>query len=77
MIPFSAEQFFSVFEEYNRAVFPFQALLLVIAIVAAYLAAKPNLSSLTSLLLASLWIWMGIAYHFLFFSQVSPAAYWP
>ncbi|CAN5765017.1 DUF6064 family protein [soil metagenome] len=77
MIPFSVEQFFQIFEDYNRAVFPFQAVLVLIALIAAFLASKPFSFSnkITSLLLTFLWLWMGVVYHLLFFSRINPAAF--
>ena len=76
-MPFSVEQFFQVFEMYNRAVFPTQAVLVVMALVMAILATRPfPLSSkIISLFLAFLWLWMGIVYHLLFFSKINPGAF--
>ena len=75
MTPFSTDQFFNVFEEYNRAIFPFQFGLITVALVAAFIAAKPHWSRTTSLLLAFLWLWMGVVYHLFFFSQINLAAF--
>ena len=77
MIPFSKEQFLHVFESYNQAILPFQAVLVVIALVTTVLAAKPFSASskIVSLFLAFLWLWMGVAYHLLFFSEINPAAF--
>ena len=76
-MPFSVEQFLQVFADYNRAVFPFQLALVVMALVVAVLAAKPFSSSnkIVSLFLAFLWLWMGVAYHLAFFSKINPAAF--
>lgn len=69
--PFTTEQFFAVFRDYNEAVWPMQIALLaigVIAAVAAYRAAR-----LAMMLVAALWLWCGIAYHGLFFAGLTPA----
>lgn len=77
MIHFSIEQFFQVFADYNRAVFPLQAALVLLALGVAVLAAKPFSSSnkIASLFLAFLWLWMGVAYHLVFFSKINSAAF--
>ena len=77
MMPFSTEQFLRVFESYNQAVFPFQVVLVLMALVMAVLACRPFIYSnkIVSLLLAFLWLWMGVAYHLLFFSNINPAAF--
>ena len=77
MMPFSIEQFLQVFVDYNQAVFPFQAVLLVMALVTTVLAAKPFPASsrIVSVFLAFLWLWMGVVYHLLFFSEINPAAF--
>ena len=92
-IPFTAEQFLQVFEKYDRAIYPFQFALILVAIIvpfakrlpqqrgfanaAVLLAAsrKPFANKLISYLLGFLWLWMGIVYHLIFFTAISPPAY--
>lgn len=74
-MPFSQAQFFNVFRLYNEAVWPIQWLLNLLALVAAILAIRGRASRLVSLILSMLWIWMGIAYHLLFFAKINPAAF--
>jgi hypothetical protein len=76
-MPFTTEQFFSVFENYNSAVFPLQVLILIIAIIAVYstLYEKSYRNRLIGGLLAFIWIWIGVAYHIFFFASINPAAY--
>lgn len=76
-MPFSLDQFMQVFADYNRAVWPLQPLLVCIAIVAVFLALRPNSRSdkIISLLLALFWLWTGIVYHIGFFTRINPAAY--
>jgi hypothetical protein len=75
-IPFTVEQFFEVFARYNRAIWPGQFVLVVLAIAAiALVFSKGNSAGrLISLILAFLWAWMGVAYHLLFLAAINPAA---
>jgi hypothetical protein len=76
-VPFTVEQFFGVFREYNEAVWPAQLLLLGLALAALIAALVPRSWSgiVVSLILAFLWAWLAVAYHFLFFSRINPLAY--
>lgn len=74
--PFTHEEFFSVFAAYNTAVWPAHVVLFVIALAsAAAVRGIARVDRLVSVALAVLWAWMAIAYHFLFFSAVNPAAW--
>lgn len=76
-IPFTVEQFFAVFREYNTTVWPAQVALLVLALAALVMVAIPRRWSgvAVSLLLAFLWAWLGVAYHLAFFTAINPLAY--
>ena len=76
-IPFTTEQFLQVFEKYNQAIYPFQFVLILVAIVTVFLAASQKLfaNKLISCSLGFLWLWMGIVYHLIFFTAISPPAY--
>lgn len=75
-LPFSTEAFYGVFGRYNLAVWPAQVLLLLMALACiAALSFLPSLARLIPMLLAGLWAWMGVAYHFAFFSVINPAAW--
>lgn len=76
-MPFTSEQFFQIFEKYNQAVFPMQVVLILLAIAAILLAIRPREYSdmVVSGLLGFLWIWTGLIYHLIFFTQINPAAY--
>jgi Family of unknown function (DUF6064) len=76
-LPFTAEQFFGVFEAYNNAVWPAQLVLLALAALAvSFIALRRSWSGVAvSAILAVLWIWLGAAYHWAFFARVNPAAY--
>jgi hypothetical protein len=75
-MPFTVEQFFQVFVRYNRAVWPGQIFLIVLAIVALALVFSKvaGAGRIISIILALLWAWMGVAYHLVFFAAVNPAA---
>lgn len=77
MPPFTIDQFFGGFHAYNSAVFPAQVLLITMAVGIVYLAVRPAPWSPRSAgaILALLWAWTGVVYHFLFFTRVTPAAY--
>ena len=76
-MPFTAEQFFRVFEKYNHEVFPIQIILILAAVTAVVLARKPRGFSVqvVTCVLAILWFWSGVVYHLTFFSEINPAAY--
>lgn len=76
-VPFSAAEFFAVFSAYNQAVWPAQVFLVAIAglAVAFLFVSRPWAARLVTLALAVLWVWTGVAYHFLHFSRVTPAAW--
>lgn len=75
-MPFSPQEFFAVFSRYNTAVWPAQAALLALGLLAAYLAFRPRPWShrVVAASLAMLWMWMGVVYHLHFFRLINPAA---
>jgi hypothetical protein len=76
-MPFSVEQFFDVFESYNRATGPAAVILTMLASVAvlAMIWRSAMSTRLVLLILAALWTWAGGVYHLLFFTEVNPAAW--
>jgi Family of unknown function (DUF6064) len=76
-IPFSIEQFFSVFAQYNESVWPMQVILnlLAVAVIVLLYRARPLESRVLSGVLSFLWGWMAIAYHFAFFTAINSAAW--
>jgi len=77
VLPFSPAEFFSVFARYNQTVWPAQAGLYVLAIAAIFLALRRSVGASRGahLLLAVLWLWMGIVYQAGFFAGINPAAF--
>lgn len=75
-LPFTREQFLSVFASYNQAVWPAQvvAYLLCLAVVAT--AARPGQRSarLGGIVLALFWLVTGVAYHVVYFARINPVA---
>lgn len=75
-MPFTVEQFISVFEKYNQAIWPMQIFTYVLAVWAVFLLVekKPQSNKIIASILAFFWIWMGAAYHLKYFSQINKAA---
>jgi hypothetical protein len=75
-LPFSRAQFFSVFAQYNEAMWPAQIVLYALAIVAAVVVFRrtSTASRVTNGILAALWLWMAVAYHAAFFSEINRGA---
>lgn len=76
-LPFSTEQFLEVFRNYNLAVWPAQIVLWLLAVMVIILAVKPQAFSgkYISGLLAFFWLWMGIVYHLMHFTEINKGAY--
>jgi hypothetical protein len=76
MLPFTREQFFEVFAAYNQAIWPAQvvAYLLAGACLLAVLVNRRYAHRFSLAALAVLWAWTAIAYHWLQFATVNPAA---
>ena len=74
--PFTVEQFLGVFRAYNLAVWPMQIVFYAVAAAVVALAVRPRPGSgpWISGLLALLWAWMGVVYHWDFFRSINPAA---
>jgi hypothetical protein len=77
MLPFSPEQFLSVFVNYNTAIWPVQVGAYLLGCLAIILLFRKVLHAdrITSGILAIMWLWTGIAYHGVFFSTINRAAY--
>jgi hypothetical protein len=75
-MPFTVEQFFGVFRQYNDAVWPAQVVAVIDAFVAvgAALRGGRRANRIVAVVLAALWLWMGAVYHLQFFRQINPAA---
>lgn len=75
-LPFSREQFFELFAEYNRAVWPAPLVLWALAAASFAVVVVPEPGDrLAGWVLAALWAWMGVAYQIAFFTRINPAAW--
>jgi len=77
MLPFSRIQFFEVFAQYNLAAWPMQVLAyaLGIAMVASLRHRSRIAGAFIAGGLAAMWLWTGVAYHWMHFAGVNPAAF--
>ncbi|HKK46593.1 MAG TPA: DUF6064 family protein [Balneolaceae bacterium] len=75
-LPFTTEQFLEIFRSYNLAIWPAQIFAYLLGLGAIILAIRKIQVSdkLVSFILGIFWLWMGIAYHLLFFSRINEAA---
>lgn len=76
-IPFSIDEFLSVFENYNQSLWPIQLILYGLAFSAIFLVIgnKAGFSRIVFSILTLLWIWMGLVYHIFYFTSINKAAY--
>jgi len=71
--PFKTEQFFSVFENYNHAIFPVQIILFLLTLLALIAIGSKirQKDKVVAGILGVIWIWTGIVYHWAFFSHIN------
>lgn len=76
-LPFTSEEFFGVFRDYNESLWPAQVFLVGLALAAIVLVLKPRPWSGVgvSAILAILWAWLALVYHLAFFTRINPLAY--
>ena len=74
-LPFSTTEFFAVFARYNDAVWPAQTVLLTLALTCILAVSARAAGRTVGFILAVLWAWMAIAYHWAFFTSINPAAW--
>jgi hypothetical protein len=77
IMPFTEQQFLDVFASYNETVFPLQVVLLIAALFAIRLAGNDGgrSSKAVAFVLGVLWLWMGVVYHWIFFSRINGLAF--
>ena len=75
-LPFTREQFLEVFRSYNAAIGFAPLVLLALAVAVLFLSYSQRAwrHRVISALLALLWLWSGMVYHWGFFSDINPAA---
>jgi hypothetical protein len=76
-LPFSLVDFLNVFKNYNQTIFPLQIVFYFAAFLCIYFlyTGNKNATRIISIALAFFWLWMGIVYHIVFFSEINNAAY--
>lgn len=76
-LPFTSGQFFAVFVRYNQGVWPMQVVLAALAVIilALLFSGREWASRQIAKLLAALWAWMAVVYHFQYFAAINPAAW--
>ena len=76
MLPFTIDQFLTVFEQYNQAIWPMHVLVYLVGIGVILCALKKTryTDQIISVALAFFWAWMGIVYHLMYFSTINRAA---
>jgi hypothetical protein len=77
MLPFTREEFIALFTQYNLAVWPVQVLAYVlgIAMVASLWWRSRTADRFVAGGLAAMWLWTGIAYQWMHFAAINPAAF--
>ena len=77
VLPFSVEQFLSVFKSYNLSMWPAHILAyaLGIAVVLCAFRNRPGSNRFVNIVLGLFWIFNGIAYHIVFFSTINKIAF--
>lgn len=76
-LPFTKPEFFGVMSAYNQAVWPAQVALELSAVVVVWLLFRRAAGAgvCVSAILALLWAWTGVAYHWAFFTAINNAAW--
>ena len=75
-LPFTADVFLSLFETYNRAIWPAQVVAYVLGIAVLLLALRPMAATgrIVPAVLSAYWLWNGVVYHLMYFLQINFAA---
>jgi hypothetical protein len=75
-MPFTQDQFFSVFAAYNAAVWPLQVFTYLLGVLVAGLTFRRSkvATILITVILGLMWFVNGVAYHWSFFAEINPVA---
>jgi hypothetical protein len=76
-LPFTADQFFGIFADYNQTFWPVAVVLWLMTVLAVALVwwQPARWSPMLSLFLGALWLWNAAAYHALLFTRINRAAW--
>jgi len=74
--PFTPEQFIELFKNYNQSVYPMQIVFYLLGTTVIILSIKKitNADRIINIILSFSWLWMGIVYHLMYFTQINKAA---
>jgi hypothetical protein len=77
MLPFNRDQFVAAFVSYNESIWPVEVVAYLLGMFSIALVFRRGAAAdrLVSAILALFWVWTGIVYHALFFSEINKAAY--
>jgi hypothetical protein len=79
LLPFDRDALLSLLSRYNEAVWPWQVLWLALAFAALGLLHPATRTAFktrgVAAILAGLWAWMAVVFHFAFFRTIQPAAW--
>jgi hypothetical protein len=75
--PFTQEEFIDVFTQYNTETWPMLIAIYILALIAVYFVFRKSQKSdrIISIILAVFWLWTGLVYHILFFTDINDMAY--
>jgi hypothetical protein len=75
-MPFSRTEFMDMLVSYNHAVWPWQLVLLLACLFISLTALRGHRGGVRPvyLVLAMLWAWMGVVFHWTFFRPINPSA---
>lgn len=75
--PFSEAEFFQVVAAYNAGIWPTQLVLAFLALLGVVLAFRATVveDRAVTTFLGLLWVWMGVGYHWTYFTGINPAAW--
>jgi Family of unknown function (DUF6064) len=76
-LPFTTEQFIELFKNYNQSVYPMQIVFYLLGTTVIILSIKKTINAdrIINIILSFSWLWMGIVYHLIYFTQINKAAY--
>lgn len=76
MLPFTSDQFLANLVAYNEAIWPMQPVAFACGALAVVLLLwRPRMADrLVAVILAVMWLWTGIVYHWLYFTEINKAA---
>lgn len=77
MLPFSREEFLSLFTAYNVSIWPAQICALAIGLAAICFIVWRSTAAgkIAAVGLSAMWLWTGLVYHVAFFSSINTAAF--